>query len=158
VLGAPVERDPIGISRDLTRVAGRVEHPPAVAPTAASARASRTTPSLRMVPPERTANANATGRGSAWPTGTCGYLDRGDDRRAGSGAVDLSIVAPASEAIACHQPLGSLRGPSVGGRGAVAVKHLAGVHSSGDERTEWSPGVHERTLVILVAGQCVSFG
>jgi len=28
-----------------------------------------------------------------------------------------------------------------------------GVHAAGDERTEWSPGVHERTILILVTGR-----
>ena len=28
-----------------------------------------------------------------------------------------------------------------------------GVHPAGDERTEWAPGIHERTLLILVSGR-----
>jgi hypothetical protein len=28
-----------------------------------------------------------------------------------------------------------------------------GVHPAGDERTEWAPGIHDRTLLILVSGR-----
>ena len=38
-------------------------------------------------------------------------------------------------------------------RHSEAVEVKWGVHAAGDERTEWSPGVHDRTVLILIEGR-----
>ena len=38
-------------------------------------------------------------------------------------------------------------------RQSTEVEVKWGIHSAGDERTEWATGVHDRTILILISGR-----